>query len=241
MEDRTAEVDAECFESIQGDCVPSQFSKPYLMYSATNAASATIDFAKGNVEDGVVNSPPSCGAGRSLVYSPFPLRGCGWIPTRRRSCSLTEKTVHIPQRQLYSKPLVYSIEDAKEIDPVHYDKEVQVQPTTKLLESLSHRSGQHQLPEERGCLLRTQSLTRQPSLQLLTRDCISSGWNAYFVRRQSYLEPSIFMLIWQSRERECASAGVSCPKAYSHQDEILNGIAELKAGKMGSVGMNMPL
>jgi hypothetical protein len=53
MEDRTAGVDAEC-----------------------SAASATVDFAKGNVEDGVVNSPPSRGAGRSPVCSPFPLRGC---------------------------------------------------------------------------------------------------------------------------------------------------------------------
>jgi hypothetical protein len=75
MEDRTAGVDAECSGSIQGDCDPSQFSKPYLMYSATDAASATVDFAKGNVEDGVVNSPPSCGAGRSPVCLPSPLRG----------------------------------------------------------------------------------------------------------------------------------------------------------------------
>jgi hypothetical protein len=70
MEDRTAGVDAECSGSIQGDCVPSQFSKLYLMYSATNAASAAVDFAKGNVEDSVVNSPPSRGAGGSPICSP---------------------------------------------------------------------------------------------------------------------------------------------------------------------------
>jgi hypothetical protein len=62
MEDHTAGVDAECSRSIQGDCVPSQFSKPYLMYSTNDGASAAVDFAKGNVEDGVVNSPPSRGA-----------------------------------------------------------------------------------------------------------------------------------------------------------------------------------
>jgi hypothetical protein len=73
MEDRTARVDAECSGSIQRDCVPSQFSKPYLMYSATDAASATVDFIKGNVEDGVVNNPPSRGAGRLPVCSPSPL------------------------------------------------------------------------------------------------------------------------------------------------------------------------
>jgi hypothetical protein len=154
MEDRTAGVDVECSGSIQGDCVPSQFSKPYLMYSATNAASAIVDFAKGNVEDGVVNSPPSRGASRSPVCSPSPLRGCDWIPTGQCSCSLTEQTIRTPQRQLYSKPPVCSTEEAKETDPVHYDKEVRVQPATKLLESLLHGSGRHQLPEERGRLLR---------------------------------------------------------------------------------------
>jgi hypothetical protein len=91
------------------------------MYSATDAASATIDFAKGNVEDGVVNSPPSRGAGRSPICSPSPLRGCDWTPIGHCSCSLTEQIVRTPQRQLYSKPPVCSTEEAKEIDPVHYD------------------------------------------------------------------------------------------------------------------------
>jgi hypothetical protein len=81
MEDRTAGVDAKCSGSIQGDCVPSQFSKLYLMYSAVDATSATVDFAKGNVEDGVVNSPPRRGVGRSPVCSPSPLQGCDWTPT----------------------------------------------------------------------------------------------------------------------------------------------------------------
>ena len=71
MEDRTTGVDAECSKSIQGDCIPSQFSKPYLMYSATDVAFAIVDFAKGNVEDDVVNSPPSPGTGRSpFVHRP---------------------------------------------------------------------------------------------------------------------------------------------------------------------------
>jgi hypothetical protein len=50
------------------------------MYSATDAASMIVDFAKGNVEDGVVNSPLSRGAGRSPVCSPSPLQGCNWTP-----------------------------------------------------------------------------------------------------------------------------------------------------------------
>jgi hypothetical protein len=98
MEVRTARVDVECSKSIQGDCVPSQFSKPYLIYSATDVASTAVDFAKGNVEDGVVNNPLSRGTGRSLVCSPSPLRGCGWTPTKQRSRALTERTERIPQR-----------------------------------------------------------------------------------------------------------------------------------------------
>ena len=111
------------------------------MYSATDAAFAIADFAKGNVEDGVVNSPPSCSAVRSPVCSPASLRRCDWTPTRQSSCSLTEKTIHIPQRQLYSKLPICSTEEAKEIDAVHYDKEVWVQPATKLFKSLSHGFG----------------------------------------------------------------------------------------------------
>jgi hypothetical protein len=108
VEDHTAGVNAECFGSIQGDGVPSQFLKPYLMYSAIDAASAAVDFVKDNVEDSVVNSPPSCGAGRSPMCSPSPLWGNGWTPTKQHSYSLIERTVRTPQRQLYSKAVVCS-------------------------------------------------------------------------------------------------------------------------------------
>ena len=72
IEDCTAEVDAKYSRSIQGDCVPSQFMKPYLMYSTIDVASTTVDFAKGNVE-GVVNNPLSHSVGRSPICSPSPL------------------------------------------------------------------------------------------------------------------------------------------------------------------------
>jgi len=49
-------------------------SKPYLLWSAADAASAAIDFSKGDVEDGVVDSPPSRGPGRTPVCSPSPLK-----------------------------------------------------------------------------------------------------------------------------------------------------------------------
>jgi hypothetical protein len=92
----SARVEAECSGSIEGHCLPSQFSKPYLMYSATDTTSAAIDFAKGNVEDGVVNSPPSRDAARLPVCSPSPLQGYGLIPTRQRSYSPTKGTLRTP-------------------------------------------------------------------------------------------------------------------------------------------------
>jgi hypothetical protein len=45
------------------------------MYSTTYVASAAIDFAKGNVEEEAIDSPPSCSIGRTLVYFPSPLWG----------------------------------------------------------------------------------------------------------------------------------------------------------------------
>ena len=45
------------------------------MYSATDAVLATIDFAKGSLEDGIVKSPPSRDGTRLPLCWPSPLRG----------------------------------------------------------------------------------------------------------------------------------------------------------------------
>jgi hypothetical protein len=102
-EDRSDTVGAECSGSIQGDCVPSQFSKPYLMYSTTDAALAALDFSKDNMEDGVVNNPPSQSAGRTPVCLPSPLRDCRSTPIRQHSRSPMHQNIRTPQRQLYCK------------------------------------------------------------------------------------------------------------------------------------------
>ena len=61
-EDCSDTIGVECSGPMQGDCVPSQFLKPYLMYSAIDIASTTLDFPKGNVEDRIIDSLPSCSA-----------------------------------------------------------------------------------------------------------------------------------------------------------------------------------
>jgi hypothetical protein len=128
--DHSNNVDVECSRSMEGNCIPSQYSKPYLMYSTTNAASGSIDFAKDNVDDGVVNNLPSCSAGRTTVYSPSPLQGGQLTPIRQRSGSPTHQNVRTPQRQVYYKALLQDMEEAKEKDPVHYSIKVPIDPTT---------------------------------------------------------------------------------------------------------------
>ena len=80
IEDHSDTIGTECSGSMQGNCVLSQFSKPYLIYLATDAVLVIFDFSKGNVEDRVVGSPPSRSAGRMLVNSPSPLHDCRLTP-----------------------------------------------------------------------------------------------------------------------------------------------------------------
>ena len=73
------------------------------MFSATDAASAAIDFSKSNVDDGVVDSPPSRGLRRSPIVSPSPLRGSQCRPRSDRSSSPTPRSSNTPHRQFYKQ------------------------------------------------------------------------------------------------------------------------------------------
>lgn len=77
-------------------------SKCFDMFTATDAASATMDFTKESVDDGVVDSPPSRGPVRTPICSPSPLKRLCTSPSRQRSMSPTHPTSRTPQRQLYS-------------------------------------------------------------------------------------------------------------------------------------------
>jgi hypothetical protein len=66
------------------------------------------------------------------------------------------------------------------------------------------------------------------------------GSTAYSSRRQSCPEPSLCLLIWQCRKHEHASSRITRPKAYSHRDEILKGIAKLKSKEMGTKKVKKP-
>jgi hypothetical protein len=80
IKDHSDNIDVEYSGSMQGDCVSFQFSKLYLMYSATDVASAAVDFAKDNVKDGIVDSSLSRSIGRTLVCLPSPLHDCRSTP-----------------------------------------------------------------------------------------------------------------------------------------------------------------
>lgn len=83
--------------SMGGSIRPSVFSGPFMMRTAEDAASNVIDFAKGDVEDGVVDSPPSRGPGRTPICSPSPLKrasstqGCSFSPTSRADAGVSRK------------------------------------------------------------------------------------------------------------------------------------------------------
>jgi hypothetical protein len=98
------------------------------MYSATNVASAVVDFVKGNVDDGVIDSPPSRSIGRIPIYLPCPLR----------SRSPTHQNVRTPQRQLYCKASLRNTKEAKEKDLIHYSVEVLIEPAIVSPLSKSH-------------------------------------------------------------------------------------------------------
>ena len=76
-------------------------------------------------------------------------------------------------------------------------------------------------------------MSNQRSPGYSSRHLLSVGPTIYSSRRQSYPESSLYLLIWQCRECERASSGISHPKAYSHRDKILRGIAKLKSKEMG--------
>jgi hypothetical protein len=129
-------------------------------------------------------------------------------------------------RQLYCKAL-HGIEDAKEKYLVAYNNGVCVAPPSKSHASQLHVFGRHRHSKKGGHSLWTHSLSCD-SPHLLSSDLVLAGQNAHSIRRQSYPEPSLFMLIWQCRKWEYASSGICHLKAYSHWDKILKGMAKLK-------------
>jgi hypothetical protein len=193
------------------------------MYSAIDAASAAVDFTKGSVEDGVMNSPPSRDATRLPMCSPSPLRGYGSTPTRQCSCSSIKGILCTPQRQLYCKAALCSTDKVNGVS---------VGPPSKSHVSHSYVSRRRSHAEMGGCLVRTQSLSWQPSPPLSSGDLVSMGRNAHAIKRQSYPEPSLFLLSRRSREREQVFTRTSWPMPYSSSDEIMKGMAKLKAREM---------
>ena len=83
-------------KSRKGGCALSEYSKLYILFSATNAASATIDFSRKNMDDGVVDSPSSRGAWRSLVLLALPLEGSHRIKGWHHSPSLGPPSSRMP-------------------------------------------------------------------------------------------------------------------------------------------------
>jgi hypothetical protein len=89
--------------SVQDSFALSPYSKLYLMFSTTDTASAAIDFRKGNVDNGMVDSPPNQSQVATSIFSPSLLKLSRATPIWSRSCSLGPRTKVTPHRQLYKE------------------------------------------------------------------------------------------------------------------------------------------
>ena len=102
-------------ESEEGSCGTTPYSIPYLLRSAADAASAAIDYSKGDIEDGVVDSPPSRGFVRTLACSPSPLKrasptpGNCFSPTPRTGEGTSRKLDLLPVEAPEHHPLVAAV------------------------------------------------------------------------------------------------------------------------------------
>jgi hypothetical protein len=147
------------------------------------------------VEDGVVDSPPSRIAGRTLVCSPSPLWDCRSTPIRQCSRSPMHQNVCTPQRQLYCKASLCDKEEAKEKDPIHYSVKVPGDPGLVSLASQSQAAMRLRRLDKEGQLLQTQSLSSQPYPRYSSRELLLVDRTAYSDRHQSYPKPSLCLLI----------------------------------------------
>ena len=81
-----------------------------MLCSAADAASATIDYSKGNIEDGVVNSPPSRGPVKTPICSPSPLKraSLSWgrsFSSPHRTEAATSRRLDLPKLEAGNYPL----------------------------------------------------------------------------------------------------------------------------------------
>ena len=93
-----------------GSCDTAPLSKPYMLCSAADATSAAIDYSKGNIEDGIVDSPPSRGPVKTPICSPSPLKraSLSWgrsFSSAHRTKATTSHRLHLPELEAGNYPL----------------------------------------------------------------------------------------------------------------------------------------
>jgi hypothetical protein len=233
----------ECSTSGLEGFALSPFSKPYVMFSATDAASAAIDYSKGNVEDGVVDSPPNRGLVLAPIFSPSPLKQSQSALIHSRSASPGPRTKDTPKRQLYR---------CRDLILPSFPTQIELavdnfipSPNMALVPPASHSYGSVKRP----CLPQnvgdrdTQSLSSQPTS--LPSGCelpLRSG-RVKGTMSRSYCEPSLeklkrqardcaaFSILRLQRKKEVSSCTYSTATHSRHED-ILQGMAKLKAQEM---------
>jgi hypothetical protein len=232
----------ECSASGLESFAPSPFSKLYVMFSAIDAASAAIDYSKGNIEDGV-DSPPSRGPVLAPIFSPSPLKQSQSALIHSRSASPGPRTKDTPKRQLYR---------CRDLILPSFPTQIELavdnfipSPNMALVPPASHSYGSVKRP----CLPQnvgdrdTQSLSSQPTS--LPSGCelpLRSG-RVKGTMSRSYYELSLEKLKRQARDyatfpilrlqrKKSVNSCTYSMATHSRRKDILRGMAKLKAQEM---------
>jgi hypothetical protein len=236
----------ECSASGLEGFAPSPFSKPYVMFSATNAASTAIDYSKGNVEDGVVDSPLSRGLVLAPIFSPSRLKQSQSTLIHSRSASPGPRTEGTPKRQLYRcrDLTLHSFPTQRELAIGNFTPS----PNMALVPPASHSHGSIKRP----CLPRnvedrdTQSLSSQPTSLLSRCELPLRSGRVKGTMSCSYYELSLEKLKRQARDcavfpilrlqrKKSVSSCTYNTATHSRHKDILQGMAKLKAPEMRNV------
>ena len=234
----SGEVVGTCSISEGGALGGQEYSKPFLLFSATDAASAAIDFSRGDLEQDVVNSPPSSGGGRIVVNSPSPLKLVGrCTPRRERSTSPTLQTALTPQRQLYGglgsecdPPVVETLANPvvsfTNLDHVVGTKSVD--SIISLPTPITEQHGRDRVVSKHAMPTMSSGAPKPPRLSRFqpTRSCSSTGPDLATLKRQ--MRDSLAHPILRLQTKTSVFAE-SHPRTVSRRGAIMKAMEELKA------------
>ena len=160
-----------------GSCGTAPLSKPYMLCSATDTTSAAIDYLKGNIKDGVVDSPSSRGLVKTPICSLLLLKRAE--SSQRRSFSSAHRTKVATSRRL----------DLSELEAGNYPVGEDKVPSPKPLDTedvTTRKSTSLHSHDVRSALLEPGGAAALPGLEDKRNPSSKSGGEVDFVRRYAF-------------------------------------------------------